>query len=405
MSAAVTTERVRDLTPAERDLSERFDRLPKSGVRADLFDAFAQTGLPHRRMEAWKWSDFRASVGDLKTGGKSRKPLRVEGGIEVRFTGDEISIPDDLPDGLNMFVKTEAQGFGDAELMPLGALAASLVGKTVMVEVTKPVLQPVHMIFDGAGEGLQVARIAFVVREGASLSLVESHVGGAGFSDILMEFGLQAGASVDRTIYQSARADEAVAITTTGHLATKAHFAQTVLAFGAKISRIETRLAYTGAEAKAEMNAAYLARAGHHVDITSHVDHGAESCVTRQVTKGAVTDGGRGIFQGKFLVPRTVGQFTDADMQHNALLLENGAEVFAKPELEIYADDVECAHGNTSGQLDESALFYMRQRGISLNEARALLTEAFIAEALEAAHETVRDQLLEQSRNFLSEEV
>ena len=100
-------------------------------------------------------------------------------------------------------------------------------------------------------------------------------------------------------------------------------------------------------------------------------------------------------------VPRSVGQHTDADMQHQALLLENGAEVFAKPELEIYADDVECAHGNTSGQLDESALFYMRQRGIPVAEARAMLTEAFIAEALETAHPDVLQTLLDASRDFL----
>ena len=115
--------------------------------------------------------------------------------------------------------------------------------------------------------------------------------------------------------------------------------------------------------------------------------HGANSCVTRQLTKGAVTKGGTGVFQGKFHVPRTAGQYTDADMQHQALLLEEGATVFAKPELEIYADDVECAHGNTCGALDETQLFYMRQRGIPEKAARALLTEAFVAEALEDAGE------------------
>ena len=96
-----------------------------------------------------------------------------------------------------------------------------------------------------------------------------------------------------------------------------------------------------------------------------------------------------------------VGTHDAAEPYDQALLLEEGAEVFAKPELEIYADDVECAHGNTSGQLDETALFYMRQRGIPLADARALLTEAFIADALQTAHESVRDDLLAASRGFL----
>ena len=113
-------------------------------------------------------------------------------------------------------------------------------------------------------------------------------------------------------------------------------------------------------------------------------------------------DGGTGVFQGKFHVPRTVGQYTDADMQHQALLLEDGAQVFAKPELEIYADDVECAHGNTSGALDEDQLFYLRARGIPEPQARALLTEAFIAEALEDSHESVVEAMLETARAFLA---
>ena len=134
--------------------------------------------------------------------------------------------------------------------------------------------------------------------------------------------------------------------------------------------------------AQATLNAAYFSGDGYHTDITSHVRHGAPGCTTRQLTRGAVMAGGTGVFQGKFFVPRIAGQHTDADMQHNAILLEEGATVFAKPELEIYADDVECAHGNTCGELDETALFYMRQRGIPEAEARNLLIRSFMAEAI-----------------------
>ena len=120
-----------------------------------------------------------------------------------------------------------------------------------------------------------------------------------------------------------------------------------------------------------------------HADFTTHVRHGANSCVTRQLTKGAVLNGGTGVFQGKFFVPRTAGQYTDADMQHKALLLEEGAVVFAKPELEIYADDVKCSHGTTTGQLDEDAIYALRTRGIDEATARGLLTLAFAGEVLD----------------------
>ena len=216
---------------------------------------------------------------------------------------------------------------------------------------------------------------------------------------------MQEGGAVRRTVLQRGSADEAQAITAVVNLGDKSEYVQTALAFGAKVARLETRLTHQESGSHATLNGAYLCAQGFHADFTSHVRHGAPSSVTRQVTKGAVLDGGTGVFQGKFHVPRTIGQHTDADMQHQALLLEDGAEIFAKPELEIYADDVECAHGNTSGALDPNQLFYMRQRGIPDAQARALLTEAFVSEALEEANDGVRDALLDAARSFLAETV
>jgi len=114
-----------------------------------------------------------------------------------------------------------------------------------------------------------------------------------------------------------------------------------------------------------------------------------------------MTDKSRGVFQGKFHVRRPA-QHTDAEMRHDALMLSDTSEIRSKPELEIYADDVACAHGNTIGQLDESALFYMRQRGIPLGEARALLTEAFVADVFDdLGDEDLRESLLGKIRAWL----
>ena len=218
----------------------------------------------------------------------------------------------------------------------------------------------------------------------------------------MLEFDLEQGAKLNRTIFQRGGADEALAVTGIAHLGAEAEMTQTTLAFGAKVARMETRVVHQASGSKLNLNAAYLSGKGFHADITTNVRHGAPSCVTRQLTKGAVLDGGTGVFQGKFFVPRKTGQHTDADMQHQALLLEDGAQVFAKPELEIYADDVECAHGNTCGALDDAQMFYLRQRGIPETQARAMLTEAFIAEALGMADEAVRDVLLAEAQNWLS---
>ena len=396
-------------TAVERQLADMFASRSNDDTRRSAFEVFAKTGLPHRRMEQWKWTDFRQALTDLKTprNAPAERLAPSADVLSIVFDGRSWSWPERLPDGLAIFPKTGGHDFGQSQSLPLGALTAAMTGQdpadTIIIEVSDKLSSPLMLDITGAGDA-SFARVVFVLRQDAEVDVIEHYRGGSAFNAVLAEFGLEDGARLGRTLLQSARADEAVAVTSTAHLGEKAQFSQTTLAFGAKIARLETHLEHKGEEAQAEMNAAYLARDGYHADITTHVTHGAESCVTEQLTKGAVSDGGRGVFQGKFLVPRTVGQFTDADMQHQALLLENGAEVFAKPELEIYADDVECEHGNTSGQLDESALFYMRQRGIPLREARALLTEAFVLEALESAHGSVREHLNNAVRDFLNEE-
>lgn len=158
-------------------------------------------------------------------------------------------------------------------------------------------------------------------------------------------------------------------------------FRQFVLTPGAKYSRVETEVDMVGGNARVRIDGVCLAGAGLHADQTSHVTLNAESGEVRQLVRSVARRKGRGVFQGKFLVERAA-QKTDAQMAHNALLLEDGAEIFAKPELEIYADDVQCAHGNTCGQLDENAVFYARQRGLPELDARAMLTRAFLVEAI-----------------------
>lgn len=403
------TTALRDLianpSAAELELVARYAMLPEDARRERAFSAFARQGLPHRRIEGWHWSDFKAALPAIETprAGSATDVLVSDDALVFEFTPTGFTWPEDVPEGIRVLAQPDAQAFGGAEDMPLGALAAALAGGktkpgTLMIEVTGRALPRLHFRFTGAGEA-NFARAQILLRPGASLAVSESYLGGAGFTASLMEFTLQAGARLNRTVYQRGAGD-VLAATAAVQLDETADYTQTTLAFGGKLARLETRLTHQATGAKATLNAAYLCAAGHHADITTEVRHGAPACVTRQLTKGAVLDGGRGVYQGKFFVPRNVGQKTDADMQHNALLLEEGAEVFAKPELEIYADDVECAHGNTSGALDANQLFYMRQRGIAGAEARALLTEAFIAEALEEAG-TLEDVLRDEARTFL----
>jgi Fe-S cluster assembly protein SufD len=184
-------------------------------------------------------------------------------------------------------------------------------------------------------------------------------------------------------------------------LAARAKFTQFVLSFGARLARIETHVAVEGEGVEVTMNGAYLASANRHADLTSVIEHNAPGAVTRQLIKGVVRAGGRGVFQGKIVVERAA-QKTDARQHHQGLLLEDGAEIFAKPELMIHADDVQCAHGNTAGGLDDRALFYMRSRGIPEADARALLIEAFLTETIPAGlPESLRDELVSAIQTWL----
>ncbi|MBX3428899.1 MAG: SufD family Fe-S cluster assembly protein [Hyphomonadaceae bacterium] len=207
------------------------------------------------------------------------------------------------------------------------------------------------------------------------------------------------GAELTRVVIQTGK--ELPLSVTRVRLAEGAKYAQFVLSFGARLARIETHVTVEGEGAEVTMNGAYLAGIGRHADLTSVIEHKAPGAVTRQLVKGVARKGGRGVFQGKIVVDR-VAQKTDARQHHQGLLLEDGAEVFAKPELMIHADDVQCAHGNTAGGLDERALFYMRSRGIPETEARSLLIEAFLVETIpDGLPEALRDELVAAIRTWL----
>ena len=185
-------------------------------------------------------------------------------------------------------------------------------------------------------------------------------------------------------------------------LAAGAKYTQYVLCFGARLARIETHVTVEGEGVEVTMNGAYLVGAGRHADLTSVIEHKAPGAVTRQLIKGVARKGGRGVFQGKIVVERAA-QKTDARQHHRGLLLEDGAEIFAKPELMIHADDVQCAHGNTAGGLDERALFYMRSRGIPEAEARALLIEAFLTQTIpEGLPQALKDELIGAIQTWLA---
>lgn len=327
-------------------------------VRIDLADAAT---FPSRRVEDWKYTDLRRF---LRQAPPPSPAAEVEpGGPWAALGGDELAVVNGRCDGFSGLI---AEGPGD--------------------HVTR-----LRFVSSGEGTGHQ-ARVTIEVKAGASLRLLESYEGrAAGYvSSVALDIRLHEGGSLTRLVIQD-DADDAVSISLAEVTAAPgAHFSQTVLTTGARLQRHETRVAHPGAGAEVRLDGLYLLDGRRHADLTSVVDHLGRDGVTQQLTKGVVRDEARGVFQGRIVV-REGADGTDARMGHHALILSERGEVDAKPELEIYADDVACAHGNTVGTLDESALFYLQSRGLPEPEARALLVQAFLGEVIDRiGHEPAR---------------
>ncbi len=234
----------------------------------------------------------------------------------------------------------------------------------------------------------------------AGETLVRVDRPGKAFAPRFLDAEVAAGANLVRIVVQEA-SDTVSLDAAHVRVAVGGAFRQFVLAEGGKLARVETHVSVDGEGATIELNGAYLASAGKHADLTSVITHNAPGVETRQLIKGVAAKGGRGVFQGKIVVERAAQQ-TDARQYHHGMLLEAGAEIFAKPELLIHADDVQCAHGNTAGGLDEVAKFYLRSRGVPEKQARAMLIEAFLVGAIpEGLPEAIDTELRERIGKWL----
>ena len=325
--------------------------------------------LPSRRDEDWRWTDLRGLI-------------RAIPEPSAPFPGDIGPGPFD-------------QLTPDQRVLVNGGEAAIEVGVGEKAEIA--------LRLAARGGGSHANRVSITLGQGARLRLFESYDSdGASLAQTTLAITLAEGAAVERIVL-TADDPEAVSVSQAEvRLAPGAEFGQTVLSPGARRQRLETVVHHPGGQAKLRLDGVYVLADKAHADLTTIVTHEGVDGATEQLTKGVVRDQARGVFQGRIVVAEGADR-TDAKMGHHALLLSDRAEVDAKPELEIYADDVACAHGNTVGALDEDALFYARQRGMSEAEARALLTEAFLGEVVdriwnEAARDVVRAWVGERLR-------
>jgi Fe-S cluster assembly protein SufD len=267
--------------------------------------------------------------------------------------------------------------------------------------------QPLHIVHVASGgtPAAMFTRSLLRLGKDAGVTLVESYIAADGakayqaHDQLIVSIGNNARLDHVRLVEDDREAfNISSAIVSIGAHAQLNTFAMTS---GAGVSRYQMTVAFAGEGSKVETNGVNLLNGKQHADTTLLMDHAVPNCASREIFRAVVDDRAHSVFQGRIIV-QPHAQKTDAKMMTRALLLSDDAEADNKPELEIFADDVTCGHGATTGALDESLLFYLRARGLSEKEAQALLIQAFVGEAIESiANDDLRELAIAAAQRWL----
>jgi Fe-S cluster assembly protein SufD len=320
------------------------------------------------------------------------------------LAGVEIALMSQSPDLLwarDLYGVLEAQGQSPVP-RPLAALNTAFATDGVMIRVTGKATRPVSLVYLHRSDGSDATLHHCIrVEEGASLTVLENGPAAARFNKV-MEVDIAKGAAFHHIRTQGRDHDRRAVTHIFARLAEKALFKSFTMTVNGRLTRNEAVIDMVGDDAVAHIAGAAVGDGAFHHDDTVFITHGAERGESRQVFKKVLMNGATGVFQGKILVKHGA-QKTDGYQISQALLLDDDSQFLAKPELEIYADDVKCSHGSTTGAIDEVALFYLRSRGIPDREAQGLMVLAFLAEALqEISDEAIAEDVRQRLENWLA---
>ena len=429
-------------TSAETGLSSLFEAARKGFAteeaiaREEAFRFFEATGLPSRRVEAFKYTDLRAAMKEAVPPAEAPSPEAAQdavaaakgfAGLDVArltFVNGHLIRPlsdlDGLPAGLTVTPLNDAMGKGDVRLRllapveqarenPVYQLNTAFLADGALISVAPGtrIDRAVHLRFIGSGtEGFSTAtRVLVELGDGAEMTLLESHEGPDGVTyqpnDALdVRVGKQA---VFRHARLNREGNAAIALSTISvRLDDESQLETVNLVTGAILSRHQIFMHVAGENVNAVVNGATMLGDGQLADSTLLADHAAVGGVGREMFKTVIDGNATGVFQGKIIV-RQAAQQTDGKMKSDCLLLNDEGQMMNKPELEIFADDVACGHGATCGAPDEDLLFYLMARGLPRAIAESLLVQAFVGEAIESVtHEGARGALIGEIEAWLA---
>ncbi len=349
--------------------------------RAEAITNFRKFGVPHRRIEDWKYTDLKVALegaNDIVPGKVSWKAETAPAGVEL-FDLARLS---DAPEWVSAHLGKAAA----ANAMTAASLALARSG--FAMRVAKDVAEPLRVSFAGHGH----ARALIVLDEGASLTLVETQSAHGSFRNVGVEIVL--GRNAHLTHLRVAEASHSIQVEDVAvRVARDASYRAHLFNGGALPARLNLRVTLKEPGASVYFSGVSVLGQDSHADVTTEIYHASGRTQSAQLFKHVVGDKGRAVYQGKITVAEGA-DLSDSRQTAKALLLGPRAEADLKPELEIFAEDVKCAHGAAVGDLDADSLFYLRSRGVPEVEARNLLIHAFVGDALaEVAREDLRAEL------------
>ena len=398
-----------------------------SAARSSAVARVREMGLPHGRDEYWKFTKpdtlvqadaptaalFHNDEGPLWDDLDRLKIVFVDGVFDEAasddLTHEGLSIErlvdmadNDIHWAKDIYGVLETRG-QVAVQRPLAALNTAFATDGVMIRVTDKVSKPVNLIYLHKSEASDVIlHHCIKLEEGTEMTLLETGPAAARLNKS-MEVEIADNASFHHVRVQGRDHERRAVTGIFTRLGTQSTFKSFTLTMNGVLTRNECVIELTGDDANATVAGACVGDGkDFHHDDTVFITHDAVNCESRQVFKKVLRNGATGVFQGKILVKEDA-QKTDGYQISQALLLDDDSQFLAKPELEIYADDVACSHGSTTGAIDEEALFYLQSRGVPKGEATDLLVLAFLAEALEEIdNETLADGMYERLEGWLA---
>jgi Fe-S cluster assembly protein SufD len=420
---------VRDFEEVDIELGARQPPWVRA-LRRTALERFLAYGFPTTKNEDWHFtsvariaeSDFltlTAPGGDVDRAGLAQfgfgqPEWRTLAFVNGRFDRD-LSDIDGLPAGVRVLPLGDAwrempelleRHVGkiasfDEPGQAFTALNTAYMVDGAVVHVAKEVAveRPIHLLFISdamAARGVMYPRNLIVLDRNAKATVLETYASTGDahyFTNAVTEVAIADGATLNHVKLQRESQRAFHVGTTDVRQARDSHYVSFAFGVGGSLSRSNVYTVLGGEGSGATLNGLYMLDGDQHMDHQTRIEHAEPNCYSREVYKGVLDGTSHGVFNGKVYV-RPAAQKTDGKQTNNTLLLSERAQVDTKPQLEIFADDVKCTHGATIGRLDETALFYMKSRGVNREFARRLLTYAFAADVIETIEvEAVREGL------------